>query len=175
MTSTDGTMEKLQDGRYRVRFQRRLRHPIQKVWDAITEPDQIEAWLARAEVELQQGGRVHLEWLNTDEEGKRYEGADATGVISRLDPPNLVEYDTDGHGTLTWELEPDGDATQLTFTATLAMPDEHAAENRSGWHVHLDFLEEWLDDGQRVDWPNWPRERWQAIHDRYEASMRPIS
>jgi uncharacterized protein YndB with AHSA1/START domain len=175
MMSTDGTHEKLQDGRHRVRFERRLNHPIEKVWSAITEPREIEAWLAQADVELREGGRVHLEWLNTDEDGNRYEGANATGVVSRLDPPHLVEYDTDRHGTLTWELAADGAATQLTFTATLELPDEQALDNLSGWHVHLDFLEDWLDDDQRVDWPNWPRERWQAIYDRYDASMRPIS
>src|SRR4051812_45718337 len=106
-TFSDGTHETLDDGPHRVRFERRLNHPIDRVWAALTDPDQIEAWLARAELDLREGGRVHLEWLNTDEEGRRYEGADATGTVARLDPPRLVEYDTDGHGTLTWELEPD--------------------------------------------------------------------
>jgi uncharacterized protein YndB with AHSA1/START domain len=175
MTTIDGTHRQLDDGRHQVRFERRLEHPIERVWSAITDPDEIEAWLAHAELELREGGRIHLVWLNTDEEGKRYEGADATGHVSRLHPPNLVEYDTDRHGTLTWELRPDGDATQLTFTSTLRMPDEHVSMNVAGWHVHLDFLGEWLDDGVRVDWPNWPRERWNAIHEGYEASMRPIS
>jgi uncharacterized protein YndB with AHSA1/START domain len=175
MTTPQGTHRQLDDGRHQVRFERRLHHPIDRVWAALTDPDQIEAWLARAEVDLREGGRVHLQWLNTDEEGKRYEGADATGVVSRLDPPHLVEYDTDQHGTLTWELRADGDATQLTLTATLHMPDEHVLENMSGWHVHLDFLAEWLGDGSRVDWPNWPRERWVALREGYELSMRPIS
>ena len=175
MTLTDGTHQQLDDGRHQVRFERRLSHPIDRVWAALTDPDEIEAWLARAELDLRPGGRVHLMWLNTDEEGNRYEGADATGHVARLDPPNLLEYDTDNHGMLSWELRADGDATQLTFTATLQMPDEHVAMNVAGWHVHLDFLEEWLVDGTRVDWPNWPRERWQVHHDRYESSMRPIS
>ena len=36
----------------------------------------------------------------------------------------------------------------------------------AGWHIHLDFLEEALD-GHRVDWPNWPKDRWDAHHERY--------
>jgi uncharacterized protein YndB with AHSA1/START domain len=175
MTAQDCTAETLDDGRHRLVFQRELNHPIDRVWAAITEPEEIEAWLARAEVDLATGGRVALTWLNTDEEGKRYEAADATGTITRLEPPRLIEYDTDVHGRLTWELRPEGDRTHLTFTVVIAMPDEHVPDNQAGWHVHLDFLDDWLDDGARVDWPNWPRERWQVHKDRYAASMRPIS
>jgi uncharacterized protein YndB with AHSA1/START domain len=175
MTAPDGTHETLDHGRHRVRFQRRLPHPIERVWRAISEPGEIEAWLARAEVDLEPGGRIHLEWLNTDEEGNRYEGADMTGTITRLDPPRLLEYDSDAHGRMTWELRATGDGTELTFTCVIAISDEHVADNLSGWHVHLDFLEDWLEDGTRVDWPNWPRGRWEVHHERYAASMRPIS
>jgi uncharacterized protein YndB with AHSA1/START domain len=172
----DGTLETLDDGiTRRIRFERHLKHPIDRVWRAITDPGEIEAWLARAEVDLRRDGRVHLEWLNTDENGKRYEGAELTATITRLDPPRLLEYEGPGHGRLTWELSEAGDATDLTFTVLVELTDEQARDNRSGWHIHLDFFEDWLDDETRVDWPRWPRERWQAIHDNYEASIRPIS
>jgi uncharacterized protein YndB with AHSA1/START domain len=174
MTS-DGTLETLDDGRRRVRFERRLRHPIDRVWRAISDPGEIEAWLARAEVDLRPEGRIHLEWLNTDEQGQRYEGGDMTATITRLEPPTLLEYEGPGHGRLTWELRAAGDETDLTFTCVVELTEEQARDNRSGWHVHLDFLADWLDDDTRVDWPHWPRERWQAIHNRYDASMRPIS
>ena len=45
---------------------------------------------------------------------------------------------------------------------------------RAGWHVHIDFLEDALD-GRPVDWPHWPKERWEKHNEVYEASMRPIS
>jgi uncharacterized protein YndB with AHSA1/START domain len=166
----NGTHTKLDDGRHQVRFERRLSHPIDRVWAAITEPNEIEAWLASAELEPAPGGRVRLEWLNTGDEE-----VVARGTVTAIDPPRLLTLDTDAHGTLTWELRESGDATDLTLTVVLAMPDEHVTMNVAGWHVHLDFLDDWLDDGTRVDWPNWPRERWEAIHERYEASMRPIS
>jgi uncharacterized protein YndB with AHSA1/START domain len=175
MTIHDGTLETLDDGRRRMRFERRLRHPVDRVWRAITDPGEIEAWLARAEVDLKPEGRIHFEWLNTDENGKRYEGAEMTGTITRLEPPNLIEYDSDEHGRLTWELEPVAGETVLTFTCVVDVPDEEAFDNLSGWHVHLDFFEGWLDDDTRIDWPNWPREQWRVIRDHYDASMRPIS
>jgi uncharacterized protein YndB with AHSA1/START domain len=166
----NGMHRKLDDGRHEVRFERHLNHPIDRVWAAITEPSEIEAWLARAELEPRPGGRVRLEWLNTGDEE-----IVARGTVAAIDPPRLLELDTDAHGSLRWELAPAGDATHLTFTATLDMPDEHVTENVAGWHVHLDFFDDWLDDGTRVDWPHWPRERWDAIHERYATSMRPIS
>jgi uncharacterized protein YndB with AHSA1/START domain len=176
MTITnDGTLETLGDGRRRMRFERRVRHPIDRVWRAITQPDEIEAWLARAEIDLRPDGRIYLEWLNTDEHGQRYEGAELTGTITRLEPPRLIEYSSDAHGLLTWELSEAGDETDLVFTCVVELPDDQALDNLSGWHVHLDFLEGWLDRGTRIDWQNWPREQWAAIHEAYEASMRPIS
>ena len=54
-----GTMETTADGRYILRYERRLRHPVEKVWAALTEPDRMEEWWARAAVlELAEGGRA---------------------------------------------------------------------------------------------------------------------
>jgi uncharacterized protein YndB with AHSA1/START domain len=176
MTITqEGTHEQLEDGRHRLVFERRLNHPAERVWAALTDPREIEAWLAQAELEPRLGGRVQLVWLNTDENGNRYEGADATGTVTAFEPPRRLQLDTDRHGVLTWELEPDGDRTDLTFTVVIALPDGQASGNAAGWHVHLDFLGDWLDDDTRIDWPRWPRERWEPLHEHYEASMRPIS
>ena len=45
----DGTLETI-DGRPALRFQRRLAHPVDRVWRAITEPDELEDWfVARPE------------------------------------------------------------------------------------------------------------------------------
>jgi len=170
MSTPNGTIETRDDGTRVLRFERDLAHPIDRVWAAITEPHEIEAWLARAQVDLRPGGSVNLEWLNTDENGKRYEQSVATGTITQLDPPRLVEYDTDVHGRLTWELRPEGERTHLTFTAVVELPDSNLAEVGAGWHVHLDFLEEALE-GVRVDWANWPRERWAVLNARYEGEL----
>ena len=170
MSTQNGTIETRDDGTRVLRFERRLNQPIDRVWAAITEPDQIEAWLARAQLDLREGGSVKLEWLNTDEHGQRYDHSVAAGTVTRLDPPRLVEYDTDVHGRLTWELRPEGDRTHLTFTAAAEMPDGNVAMACAGWHVHIDFLEEALE-GSRVDWPNWPRQRWAVHNARYEGEL----
>ena len=162
-----GTMETTDDGRYVLRYERRLRHPIEKVWAALTEPARMEEWWARAAVlELTEGGRARIEWLNSD--------AVAEGRITRLEPPHTIEFDTDIHGSLLWELRPHDDGTHLTLTVVNDIPEEYRTSVMAGWHVHIDFLEDALD-GKPVDWPNWPEDRWAELNEYYEANMRPIS
>ena len=164
---SDGTLERRGEMRV-IRFERRLRHPVERVWRALTDPDEIAAWLALAELDPTEGGAVVLTWQNTDPEGNT---AVARGTVSALDPPRLLEFDTDIHGRLRWELEPDGDATLLTFTAEVELPEEYELEVLAGWHIHLDHLEDVLDGGT-IDWPNWARDHmpaWERIRERYAA------
>jgi uncharacterized protein YndB with AHSA1/START domain len=166
---TDGTLERHGDHQL-IRFERRLAHPVERVWRALTEPDEIAAWLALAELELTEGGRVVLTWQNTDTEGNT---AVARGTVSALDPPRVIEFDTDIHGRLRWELEPDGDGTALTFTAEAQLPEEYETEVIAGWHIHHDHLEHVLDGGT-IDWPNWSRDHmpeFERIHERYKARV----
>jgi uncharacterized protein YndB with AHSA1/START domain len=163
----EGTLEHRGD-RQVIRFERRLDHPVERVWRALTEPGEMAKWLALAELDLREGGGVVLTWQNTDDEGNT---AVARGTVSALDPPRLVEFDTDIHGRLRWELEPDGDGTALTFTAEAQLPEEYELQVLAGWHIHLDHLEEVLGGGT-IDWPNWSTEHrpaWDRIRDGYAA------
>jgi len=165
----DGTLETGTDGRSHLRFERHIPQPVDDVWAALTEPDRLREWLASAdEWDLRVGGRVVLRWLNSDDEGNV---AIARGTVSAIDPPRLLELDTDIHGVLRWELTPAGDdATALTFTSTLELPEEFKTKVMAGWHVHLDFLEDALAGDPIADWDDWPRNRWDAIHAGYVAS-----
>ena len=147
---TDGTLER-RDEHQVIRFERRIGHPVERVWRALTDPDEIAAWLALSELDLEEGGRVVLRWQNTDDEGNT---AVARGTVSALEPPRLLEFDTDIHGRLRWELEPVEDGTALTF---------------AGWHIHLDHLVVVLDGGT-FDWENWTRDHrpdWERVHEHY--------
>jgi SAM-dependent methyltransferase len=177
----DGTHEEI-EGQHVLSFERRLRHSIERVWAAITEPEELRAWLARAEIEPREGGRIALEWENsvTADEAARYgiEGVDTSGeaptmqgTITRFDPPRLIEYDTDIHGTLRWELREDPAGCVLSFINTLPPVDETGrAQALAGWHIHLDLLDEALAGGQ-TDWANWPIERWAEIRDHYAEAI----
>ena len=165
--SRDGTLE-IQGDSQVLRFERRLDHPIDRVWAALTQPDELLGWLAEAELDLVEGGDIVLRWQNTDDEGNQ---AVMHGRITRLDPPRLLEYEGDIHGLLRWELEEDGDGCVLRFTNVTPAPEEFRTKVLAGWHIHLDHLEDALD-GRHVDWSRWSEEHrpsWQEHHDRYEA------
>ena len=146
-----------------IRFERRLSHSVERVWRAITEPEEAIKWWGKLDIDPTPGGKAVVEWQNTDDQGNR---AVMHGVITALDPPRLLEVEGDIHGTLRFELTPDGDGTRLVFTSTLELPEEFRTKVLAGWHFHLDALAEALD-GKAVDWPNWPYDRWERTHQQY--------
>jgi uncharacterized protein YndB with AHSA1/START domain len=162
---SSGTLEQTDDGTATIRFVRRLRHPVEAVWAALTDPAQMSRWWGDCEVDLRVGGTFVVRWRN-QHEGRR---SVMHATITRLDPPRLLETDGDMHGVLRWELEPEGDGgTRLTFSSTLELPDEFRTEVLAGWHWHLDALAEALDGGEAdlVDLPGW-----EDVHRGYASAV----
>jgi uncharacterized protein YndB with AHSA1/START domain len=164
MPIADGVLDK-QDGRDVIRFERRLDHPIERVWAALTEPSELIGWWGDADLELVEGGRFVMRWLNTDGEGNPFV---MHATIRQLDPPRLLETEGSGHGVLRWELRPDGDGTILRFSSTLDLADEYRTMTLAGWHMHLDALAAMLA-GESVDLVNIPG--WEPLHQRYVAKL----
>ncbi len=162
-TIADGTLEHA-DGQVVIRFVRRLAHPIDSVWASLTEPERMIGWWGSGDVDLVEGGRFAVRWLNTDDDG---EVAVMEATITELDPPRLLETSGGMHGTLRWELESDGDATVLRFTATGELPAEFESRNIAGWHTHLDALATTLEGGS-VDLVN-IEPLWEPVHEAYVA------
>ncbi|QBD75275.1 SRPBCC family protein [Ktedonosporobacter rubrisoli] len=167
--AADGIVE-TKNGSHVLRFERYLPHSIEQVWAALTEPEQLVAWLAEADVEPSKGGLVQLRWLNTDEQGKH---AVMNAAITQFDPPRLLEYAGDIHGVLRFELQEAAGGCILAFSSTLPAPNTHLALQLAGWHSHLDFLAEALD-GKAVDWPHWPLDLWQKHYDRYSQGQKDV-
>ena len=167
MTTTrptpDGSLETRDDGRAVIRFERRIDHPVERVWTAITEPREMIGWWGDADVDLREGGRFDVRWLNTDEEGN---SAHMHATIVRLEPERLLELDGDIHGVLRFELEPDGEGTRLRFSSTLELPAEFRTKVLAGWHTHLDALVTELDGGS-VDLVNIADGNWKHVHAAY--------
>jgi uncharacterized protein YndB with AHSA1/START domain len=161
----DGVLDR-RDGKDVIRFERHLAHPVDRVWAALTRPDELIHWWGEAEIDLVEGGRFELRWLNTDQDGN---AAVLHGRITRLRPPNLLETSGDLHGVLRWELRPEAGGTRLTFTSTLDLPQEYRTMTVAGWHFHLDALAEALG-GRKVDLAS-PEDRWEPIHQRYLAKL----
>jgi uncharacterized protein YndB with AHSA1/START domain/DNA/RNA-binding domain of Phe-tRNA-synthetase-like protein len=172
---SDGTIEQA-DGRVTFRFERRLRHPIDVVWKAITDPAEIEAWFGgRVEIELKPGGH----YISHHRGGVR-----VVDRIVRLEPPTVLEHTFWEHvnpsALVTWELCPIDEGCVLVLTHSIAMDDVRAAaatvalgddetiilsRNAAGWHHLLDMLEAALD-GRSLEWSDWPEfsESWRATY-----------
>lgn len=125
------------DGRSVLRFERRLQHPLEKVWRAVTESKHLAAWFpARLDIDrFDVGGKIEFVFPHG-------EGPTLDGVITELDPPHVFAY-TWADTTLRFELRSDGSDCVLVFTQTF--DDRPAAASfAAGWHYCLDALDDSL-------------------------------
>ena len=171
MTSTEqGTQQDDRDGRLievggdrvGVRFERRLAHPPERVWRAVTETDELAKWFpARPEIggDREVGAELTFTYPNNEEPPE-------TGEIVEWDEPRLFAFTWRSSGResqlLRFELEPDGDGTKLVFTHELPRPD--SAKVAAGWELCLDDLELALADTPRAEFPEG---RWVELHEEY--------
>jgi uncharacterized protein YndB with AHSA1/START domain len=124
-------------GRNVLRMERRFRHPVEKVWRALTDPAELGHWFpTNVEVDLVVGGKIRFV-----EHSDEYPSLD--GEITDLDPPRLVAYTWDDDH-LRWELRPDGDGCVLTLIHTF--DDRYgAASFATGWTECINALDLRLD------------------------------
>jgi uncharacterized protein YndB with AHSA1/START domain len=145
-----------------LRFTRRLGHPPEKVWRAITEPEHLKAWFPDTIVVDRWEVGATLQFRH---EGGLYA---TDGTVLDVSPQRALEF-TWGPDTIRLELEPDGEGTRLTLFDTLEELGK-AARDGAGWHVCLDHLEHELDGTP----PPWTMsDRWRAVHPDYVAELGP--
>jgi len=157
----DGQLEQ-SEGRWQLRFTRKLRHPPEKVWRAITEPEHLAAWFP-FDVEGERAAGASVRFV-----ARKGELPDIEGEIAVYDPPSVLELRWSGE-SLRFELQPDGDGSVLTFLNGF---DElgKAARDAAGWHSCLDVLTYHLDD-REAPWD--PTERWSQVHESYVERFGP--
>ena len=124
-----GTLQPMGDDTYRLTFVRTLRHPVDKVWRAVTEAEHLAYWFPDGmQPDFEAGARLRFVPAGNDD--LAFEGA-----VVAFEPPTLVEF-TWGTDTIRIELAAadDGRTTVLTFTDTF---DElgKAARDGAGWHA----------------------------------------
>ena len=143
-------------GRPAVRFERRLAHPVEAVWAAVTEPAELVHWFPTpVEIdELRPGGAMTFAFPR-----------DAThGEVLEVEPPRRFVFRWDAD-VIRIEVEPDGDGSVLRFTHVLSERDE-GARAAAGWHVCLDTLERRLQ-GEDTPTPGGPTPEWRAHYAKY--------
>jgi uncharacterized protein YndB with AHSA1/START domain len=145
-------------------FERRLSHPVDRVWRAITDPDELGHWFPSKVVidELGAGAEMSFEFEHMPLDAP----STMAGRVTAFDPPrSFAFYWGDDH--LRFELEPvdGGLACLLRLTVILDSRDK-AARDAAGWHVCLDRLEQWLG-GRGVNG------EWRGYYDEYQRRGVP--
>ena len=168
MTRADGTL--VVSGEVAVvAFERRLGHPVEAVWAALTGPDDLAAWLGPGTLEPHEGGLLSLRTGPNDRPERQIT---ISGRVLVWDPPRVFEHEWVQPGVATsvvrYELEADAGGTILRFTHRRGVA-AGAIGGRAGWHAYLDRLAAHLD-GQPV--PAWSDRR-AEVQDVYgEAPLR---
>jgi uncharacterized protein YndB with AHSA1/START domain len=154
-------------------FERRLSHPVDVVWRAITESDELEHWFP-SRVDVDALGRGANMTFTFDEMPLEHVQMTMTGHVTEFDPPRLFAF-TWGDDHLRFELEPvagsSEDACVLRLTVLLDSR-EKAARDGAGWHVCLDRLEGLLagDDGAAATGAS---EDWRGLYEEYRRRGVP--
>jgi hypothetical protein len=110
---------------------RELRHPPEKVWRAITEPEHLREWAPfEADRSLGTvGTTVNLTWVGTAQVSETR--------VTRADAPEVLEIHD-----IRWELEALGSGTRLTLWHSIDR--RFIAWGAAGWHICFDVLERLL-------------------------------
>lgn len=160
------------DGGWELRFERRLRHSPERVWKVLTTGEGLACWLAEAEIELEPGGKMELNFRQPDHDFMPDvpETRRQSNEVLTVRPHTLFEHTFGGNpdSVVSWRLEPDGDGTHLTLLHRVPESWRDARRNvLSGWHHHM----EGLDDAARgVSYP-WDWDRWFALRDAYAERL----
>ncbi|MGH9016793.1 MAG: SRPBCC family protein [Acidimicrobiales bacterium] len=145
-----------------VRFRRRLSHPPDKVWRALSESDHLAAWFPTTiDGDREAGAALQFRF-------RQSEGPAMDGEMVVFDPPRLMELQW-GDERLRFELQPDAEGTVLVFSAAFAEIGKSARDG-AGWHACLDLLDCTLD-GRRPRWTS--AQRWGQVRHLYIDRFGP--
>lgn len=151
-----GDLKQLEDGRWQLRFTRTLRHPVEHVWRALTEPEHLAAWFPTT-IEGERAAGASLRFAFPAGQAPAF-----AGEMTVYEPPTLMELRW-GADLIRLELRAVEQGTELTLLDTL---DElgKAARDGTGWHTCLDALEASLRLERN---PRDALDRWHELHASY--------
>jgi uncharacterized protein YndB with AHSA1/START domain len=120
-------------------------HPVEAVWEAITDPEAISGWLmVTSGFEPRVGAAFRLKTDRLSVDGW------VRAEVRELEPPRRMVWswsvdDGIGSSTVVFELVPEGGGTRLTLTHVGEINDEAGAEITGGWPSRIELLRRNLD------------------------------
>ena len=147
-----GAQVRKQGEKWTLTLVRELRHPPEKVWQALTDPTHLREWAPfEADGSLGTAGTtVKLTWVGTPTPQETR--------VTRADAPKLLEYND-----IRWELEAFGGGTRLSLWHNIDR--RFISWGAAGWHICFDVLDRLLSGtpigrivgGEAVTYGGWQR------------------
>jgi uncharacterized protein YndB with AHSA1/START domain len=123
-----------------LRYERLLSHPVERVWRALTDSDQLRHWLPVDIVgERTVGGHVQATFWPDVVEKYHIPNPTLPAKILIWDPPRTFSWMWD-RDTLIFELHPTATGTRLLFTTWVVDTTAGVDNTGAGYHVCLDQL-----------------------------------
>jgi uncharacterized protein YndB with AHSA1/START domain len=128
-----------------VHLEEVLPHPVESVWEAITDPEAISNWLmVTGDFEPRVGAAFRMKTDRLSADGW------VRAEVRELDAPRRMVWswsvdDGLGPSTVVFELSPESGGTRLTLTHVGEINDEAGAEIGGGWPSRIELLRRTLD------------------------------
>ena len=132
----------------KITVEQRIQAPIQRVWSAMHQPNDICQWNAPLEswqtssvdVDFREGGKFSYRMEAKD----RSAGFDFAGTYTKIIPYERIEYTLEDDRQVIIEFIPTADAVQIRQTFD-AETENSAEQQRKGWQAILGNLARYLD------------------------------
>ncbi|MGH6955339.1 MAG: SRPBCC family protein [Caulobacteraceae bacterium] len=149
-------------GRIRAEFVRYLDHPVEEVWEALTDPAQLARWLAPGVIDPRPGGGARLDFGDS--------GIVIDSAVTHFEPPRRLGYSWSSLGEplrpIEWELSPTDEGCLLKFG--VEVPEvEDVGRACAGWEAHLEMLAAFLE-GVPI---RFPLDLFKAARDSYRVRL----
>ena len=159
--STFGVIRSDNHGRT-VRFDRHFQAPIDEIWAACTDPDELDHWFAEVSGDLRIGGQAFIDFDN---------GEHTPLVIRECEPPRLLVADwafgDDALSTLRVDLSPSDDGGTTMVLEHSLLPSSTGVGYAAGWHAYLDRLADQLSGLEITNWS----ERFDGLIGDYQSAV----
>jgi uncharacterized protein YndB with AHSA1/START domain len=152
-------------GHSTLRFERRLRHGQDRVWRAVTDPDELKEWFPAAVIyEPRVGAPMQFDFGGAA-------GQDVwPGEVTDWDPPRAFAFRW-GEDELRFELSPADEGTLLVFTHSFDHEPGKPARDAAGWEACFEAFDALLAAEPRRP----AEESWPAHHERYLAEFGELA
>ena len=156
------------DGRPAVRFTRRYAHPVERLWTAVTDPQELVRWFpSRVRMQPRIGGTIEFygDPNIPDAPGQ-------SGTVLVYEPPRRLSF-TWWANEVHFLLEPSDDGGCVLTLIDVLESSDTAARNAAGWSVCLAELDK-VVSGMIADGPHGASAAsWSELYADYVAAGMP--